>query len=754
MDRHISGLDSESSAWAPAPAGISGIQDSPSKSALHRIVEVASAVCGSPVVLRSFDDNVKEWLAAEQGKVPVEFLGEATHRTNTSIPIQQTTQLAELDHLTQHSYAADDHQLHTSWPLISRDHVVVGSLCVIVDEQVGLDDFQISTMEALAQIAAETIGTRHHRQDLFRLVERHEKDLAQLVEQSETIADRTLTGEHAIPEILELIGDRLGAEDVEYWFVSDSGDEYRLWSRDLFAAGDHTQNYESANEPPDQVITAARSGRTINSVDDHGREVFAAPVRNRSDLSGVIVVYLGPTASVLTTCIRTALSQVGLHVGEKLSQGPERNNDERGPDRDSVTGLANRNVIDRILTREFRGSSGDSLAVSFLDLDRYRLINDSFGHPLGDQLLRTIANRLAQNVPFGDFIARFGGDEFVLISRNIHDRLGAEQATKRLLQVLATPFDVAGQQVRITAAAGIALGSAHKDPQDLLAAAEAAMYQAKKHGAGLKFSNQKSKSRSLRTLDLSAALAKAIDNDDLQLHYQPIVSTNDNRIEYVEALCRWNRPGVGPVSPEVFVSIAEQNGLISKLGNWVRRTALTQLRRWDERDSHLAGVQLAVNVSIGELTPGFGEQLIAQVRDTGLSPHRLVLEITESIVMDSNDGELNEIQNLVDAGFVVAVDDFGTGYSSLERLRQLPAQYLKLAGSLMRDEPSNAAFLSGVRELASSLGQSLIIEGVEKSDQLLLLQQTEVSLAQGYYFFRPAPAAELDVWLGESELAG
>ncbi|CAL95678.1 EAL domain-containing protein [Azoarcus olearius] len=422
---------------------------------------------------------------------------------------------------------------------------------------------------------------------------------------------------------------------------------------------------------------------------------------------------------------------------------------------DQLTGLPNRSLVkDRFryaasLTQRRRGQ----LAVMFFDLDHFKNINDTLGHDFGDRLLVEVARRLESVLRGGDTVCRLGGDEFVFLLPDT-DAEGAARVAAKLLEAVAQPLVLDHQELTVTPSIGIAMYPDDGTDFDTLSRnADAAMYQAKREGRnGFRFFTEAMQARSTRTLLLANALRHALDRGQFSLHYQPQVSLADGRVVGAEALLRWTHPEFGPVSPGEFVPIAESNGLIAQIGEWVLREAVAQSRRW--LDEGLPPLVMAVNLSAAQFrNPNLPELVSQVIEEAGLPPHQVELELTEAVAMDDPQSAVRVMDALFARGIRMSIDDFGTGYSSLGYLKRFKVGKLKIDQSFVRDigdDPDDKAIVSAIIHLAGSLGMLTVAEGVETLDQLDFLRQQGCDTVQGYYFSRPLPAEAFVGYLQES----
>jgi diguanylate cyclase len=445
---------------------------------------------------------------------------------------------------------------------------------------------------------------------------------------------------------------------------------------------------------------------------------------------------------------RWALIHGGFVLAASLTHIASWRTNEQQLLRDPLTGLPSRlQLMSRLhaaLARIER--TGTHVAVLFIDLDRFKVVNDSLGHHAGDRLLLGVTERLRKAVRRHELPARFGGDEFVLVCEDVADVQDAIAVAERLIKSLSLPFDLEDSQAFIAASVGIALtGDPDASPDDLVRDADAAMYRAKEAGGGRwSVFDQVVRDRAVARQATEAALRNAIGQDELVVHFQPEVSVATGAIVGVEALVRWNRPGKGLVPPAEFIPIAEETGLIVPIGEWVLREACRQARAFD--DGRLV---IRVNVSARQLAePGLADSVQAALAMSGLPPERLCLEVTESVVLEDGDRSVAALQALRDIGVGVSLDDFGTGYCSLSYLRRLPIDSLKIDRSFVRGlghEADDDSIVTSVIDLARSLGVSVVAEGVETEDQLAGLRARGCDTMQGFLFAAPGPAEAVAV---------
>jgi len=423
---------------------------------------------------------------------------------------------------------------------------------------------------------------------------------------------------------------------------------------------------------------------------------------------------------------------------------------------DALTGLPNRNLLaDRITqtlasARRYNGQ----VAVLFVDLDNFKFVNDSLGHALGDRMLIIQADRLNKSIRSADTVARYGGDEFVIVVSNLEKSEDAAVVARNIQQLISRPFTLDGHEFGITCSIGISIYP--KDGQDvdsLLKNADAAMYRAKEQSRNtFQFYTSEMNDRVVERLLLERHLRHALEMGQLEVFYQPQIELAGGQVVGVEALLRWHSPELGLVSPSRFIPLAEETGLIVPIGEWVLRNCCTQNKAW--QDAGLPALVMAVNLSARQLQKkdlaGFIGTLL---RESGLEPRFLELEIVESMVMQDVEGVVTIMKELKGLGVQLAMDDFGTGYSSLSYLKRFPFDKLKIDLSFVRDitiDPESAAIARAIIAMAHNLNLRAIAEGVETEEQLAYLRLHGCDEIQGFYVSPPVTAEEFEALLREN----
>lgn len=416
---------------------------------------------------------------------------------------------------------------------------------------------------------------------------------------------------------------------------------------------------------------------------------------------------------------------------------------------DTLTGLPNRNLLNELLVHSITLAERNNkcMAVLFLDIDGFKMINDSKGHGMGDQILQEVAERLLKTLRKSDVIARHGGDEFIVIIEELDNCSGVELIANKIINCFQEPFHLENQDYFLTTSVGVAVYPADgQTPDMLIKNADIAMYKAKENGKNqYLFCTPVMKDVANETMELSTNLYRAIEKNELELYYQPQLSCHNNQIMGVEALIRWRHPVMGLISLAKFIPIAEKTGLILPIGEWVLRTACQQNKKWQEQG--LPKIRMGVNLSLRQFHNNDLLNLVESVlKETKLAPQYLELEITETIAMKEKSYIINTLNAFRQIGVSIAIDDFGTEYSSLSYLKHLPVDRLKVAMQFIRGigiDHKDEALAKGIIVLAKSIGMNVIAEGVETKEQLEFLKNHNCDEIQGYYFFKPLAEAEM-----------
>jgi diguanylate cyclase (GGDEF)-like protein len=420
---------------------------------------------------------------------------------------------------------------------------------------------------------------------------------------------------------------------------------------------------------------------------------------------------------------------------------------------DGLTGLPNRMMFNQLLEQSIKSArrKESKCAVLFIDLDRFKIINDSLGHSVGDALLVEVASRLRSSVRESDVVARLGGDEFVIVLSEIFDSDQIAMVARKVLSGLVSPLNLAGHDCRTTGSIGIAIFPDNGgDAQTLTKNADMAMYLAKEEGKNdFRFYSPVIKSQSIERLMLESSLRHALELNQFALHYQPKIEAATGQINGVEALLRWRHPDLGDLPPMKFIPLAEETGLIIPIGRWVLRTACAQNMAWQRQG--LPVISMAVNLSPRQFQD---DHLLRDVDDalkeTGMPAHLLQLEITESMVMQNVARAIKLLDEIQDRGVRLAIDDFGTGYSSMSLMKQFPIDTIKIDRSFVRDlaeNPQDRAIATAIINMGKALGLTVVAEGVETTEQDAFLRGHLCDELQGFLFSKPVPADDIPMLL-------
>ncbi|WP_080806443.1 putative bifunctional diguanylate cyclase/phosphodiesterase [Halomicronema hongdechloris] len=478
---------------------------------------------------------------------------------------------------------------------------------------------------------------------------------------------------------------------------------------------------------PNNALLLSTSGHKIPVGDS------ASPIRSaRGNITGAVMVFQDVTERRQATEL---LRHQALH--------------------DALTNLPNRAWLLTRLDEEIKRARRDpsyQFGLLFLDLDRFKAVNDSLGHAAGDQLLMGVAQQLLSCVRDVDFVARMGGDEFAIVLADLQDLRQACRVAERILEVFAQPLMVAGHELFANASIGIVLSSqSHLGDEEILQAADIAMYRAKHWGIGsYEIFDSAMGAQIQAALRMEGELRQAIERSELQVFYQPIVSLADGAMTGMEALVRWQHPQRGLITPDEFMPMAEETGLSVLLDWWVLRETCRQIQSWDAESDLRSHLLFSINFSSRQFAqPNFVQQVETILAETGIAAHRLKFEITESAIIHNPKSAATVLEHLKSLGIQLALDDFGTGYSSLSYLHGFPVDTLKIDRSFIQNletDPKSLEIVRTILLLARALDKKVIAEGVETPDQCRLLQSLQCDLVQGYFFSRPVTSAMADAF--------
>jgi len=491
------------------------------------------------------------------------------------------------------------------------------------------------------------------------------------------------------------------------------------------------------------------------------RGAFAFPIRADGEMTAVLEFFTAAPVAP-DPALLEVMAQIGRHLGRVVERIRAQEQIAHQATHDALTGLANRLLFrDRLELALARAERrGSFAALLFVDLDRFKDVNDTVGHNAGDQLLRSVSERLQEALRASDTLgrlgdevftlARFGGDEFVVLCEDLASEDGAVRIAERVQQALLRPFVLERKEHLVTASIGIVLASgAARDAESLLRDADIAMYRAKERGPGnWEIFDEELRERALERVATERALRHALETGELRLHYQPIVTLDGGTLQSVEALVRWQHPERGLLPPGEFIPIAEESALILQIGAWTLREACEQAHRWRVRFGDRAPLPVSVNVSARQLAQAELPEIVRQVlAETGLSAGDLAIEITETALIEESSVPAASLRALKSLGVMIVFDDFGTGYSSLSHLQRFPIDVLKIDRSFVMNlgtGEGNYAIVHAIAAMATALGLDVVAEGVESAEQAAEVQALGCRWAQGYHFARPAPPSEIE----------
>ncbi|GGI06787.1 putative bifunctional diguanylate cyclase/phosphodiesterase [Egicoccus halophilus] len=529
-------------------------------------------------------------------------------------------------------------------------------------------------------------------------------------------AGRVLFVNQALTELLDVPADELVGRHVHELLHLPAGD--CLPCRLTLSGGEHHLDHVELRRPGGGVFPA---------------ELHVRPVHERGHHTGAVVSHWDISNRLAQ---QRQLEHLALH--------------------DDLTGLANRSLLKDRLEQALCGATqtGHRVAVAFVDLDRFKPVNDVLGHAAGDELLLAVARRLRSSVKEQDTVARVGGDEFVVVAAGIVDQAGAAALGDRLATALVRPLELRGQQLLVSASIGVRLSDpGDLDADRLIADADLAMFAAKVTGSGkVVHYTGHMRADADRAVTLGAELQGAVERDELVLRFQPIWPVGASTPDGLEVLVRWNHPTLGLLGPDRFVAVAERTGTIGAIGHWVLREAVSQLAAWRTELGPAADeLHVAVNLSVRQLQdPTLVDEVAAMLGDAGVPADRLYLEVTESLLVREGDRAGATLHRLRELGVTLSIDDFGTGYSSLATLQRLPVQQLKIDRSFvlgLGDDPSRLPFVRAIVGLADALDLDVVAEGVESDADLQAVAALGCAHAQGFGLGRPVPARDVPALL-------
>jgi diguanylate cyclase (GGDEF)-like protein len=631
----------------------------------------------------------------------------------------------------------------------------------------GVDSFETLLLLGLAG-AMVTLGAGYLRERYRR---RHLQQLAD----SRDLLQQTVRSPLPVPALLGRLCQIFTAGFAEVTVLPDGAGDTALVVR--VSEGRTVETSEALDKDLLADIFAVTVPSSLSLVLRDGASELADAILGRRELHDAVMAALAVEGRILGSVLvgrragaarafddedRRLLEALAPQVGvtvERLRLDERLNHQAF---HDSLTGLANRRLFaDRVAHALARRVEVGRLraAILFIDLDDFKVINDSLGHPCGDLLLQEVTERLRRVIRPFDTVARLGGDEFAVLVEDLDGPGEAVAVAQRFLEELVAPFDLQGTPVTVGASVGIAVAdTAAMTYDDLLREADVAMYRAKEHGKATVETFDVSMQSALEShLRLKSDLEQAVAAEEIHVEYQPVLALESGEMVGVEALARWDSPSRGRVEPREFIPVAESGGLIREIGQRVLRTACAQAVRWAE-DRPDRPLSVSVNLSPHQLLhPGFSREVAAILEETGLHPSLLCLEITESLLVENTAATLERLHDLKELGVTLAIDDFGIGYSSLGELKFLPVDLLKIPKAFVdavATDERERAFLAGIIGLGRTLDLRLVAVGVERADQLHELRELGCDLAQGFHLARPLDAAGVAELLAREGTAG
>jgi diguanylate cyclase (GGDEF)-like protein len=630
-----------------------------------------------------------------------------------------------------------------------------------------------ATYSAEAGEVGGVIGT------IVDITERKQSERRQAMEHAITrvLAEAEST-DTAIMQILQTICETMGWEYGDHYEYNDETGALRrgeMWAIDTPEMNAFGEFAEHRSVKPDSsggglLRRAFAEGKPvwIADITKHGalnrkaqaakaglHGAFAFPLVASGQVLGVLEFFHRDVREPDETLIQIAES-VGSQIGQFIVRMRAEEAVKFVAMHDALTHLPNRVMFNERLEQAISHAQRHAkrLAVMFIDLDRFKNINDTLGHETGDLLLREVAQRITENLRAGDMVARLGGDEFVVLLEDVEEASAVASVAEKLIEALTANFVVAGREVHVSASIGVSTYPLDgQDQRSLMRFADIAMYRAKEQGRStFQFYTDKINFHSLERLTLESQLRGALERDELVVHYQPVVDAQSGIIVGMEALVRWEHAEAGLLPPAKFIALAEETGLIVPIGEWVLHTACNQQRKWIERG--LPAIDIAVNLAPRQFVHRqLADDISRVLSKTGCDAGSLVLEITESTVMHNSGRAVALLNELRESGIRFAIDDFGTGYSSLGYLKRYPIDCLKIDRSFIADipgDPGNTAITQAIVAMAHSLGLKVIAEGVETREQLAFLRERGCDEVQGFYFSKAVAEPEATALLEKS----
>ena len=749
------------------------ILDTEPEFSFDNFASLAAQACQTPVALLSFAETDRIWYKARSGSVL-----EASPRDGSfcSWAIIETEMLMITDTLKDYRFSEHPQvagrsgiRFYAGAPLVTADGLVLGALEVFDIEPRCLTLDQLQMLRSLADGVVAHLELRRQcleleKNGLEQMAEQlrlKDKLLDRVEQRSNELARSNTQLKQQVTEYLQLI-ESLETREQRYAMAVRSAND-GIWDWDLKTNEIYLcpRWKEMLGYADDEIGT--HPDELLDRIHPEDRELFKA------DLEAILCGWTlqfenehrlqhrsGDYRWMMSRgLVARDASGAAYRIVGSITDVTERKEAERqllhNAFHDSLTGLPNRVLFMDRLRRSLgrvRHRHDYKFAALFLDLDRFKVINDSLGHHIGDQLLVSIAKRLSASLRPGDMVARLSGDEFAIILDHISGISDATQAAERLQQSLAQAFNVAGRDIFASASIGIAISDpAYEHAEDFLRDADTAMYHAKNRGRGcLELFDTDMHARAVGLLQLETDLRRALSRDEFKVHYQPIISLDNRHIMGFESLIRWEHPQQGLISPARFVQMAEDTGLIIQLDQLVLRESCRQLKVWQEEFPSNPPLAISVNLSGKQFAqPDLIDKISQVLEETGLAPDSLKLEITESSLIENPETAAATLKLLKDLGIRISLDDFGTGYSSLSYLHRFPIDTIKIDRSFITriNISKNSEIVRAIITLAKNLGMEVIAEGVETDEQISRLTGMNCGYVQGYMFSKPLPGDDV-----------